>query len=654
MKEKKKKLIVVRQMMAMLAAFVLLLVQLPLPVAHAQEDPLKPADMIYEDGAIILHKQAQRVGPDEWEVTVAANIQAEQIHKKQIEMVILLDLSGSMNWCTDPAHGAGNHVHSSACILNPDCGRTDHSHTKNCCHHMEQNNYSKQCYYMVGNKIVYRKPRIEYAREAIENLTDGLPDNTIITYAGFSQAVIGPVKTPYTKDINEFLTWKPVCYTPLRSGTLAALEHFSDNEATQKFFIILTDGVSTEQSAPLYPTNYPEFKSFKENGGTVFTIGFTHRSQELVDMAAPNGKFLFAEDDVALSTAMSSVKTDILAMIDDPMGETVHYINSSLTFDHDRISSDEFKTNDEQIQWNPKEDPVIKGHYSYTYLVNLNQKANREVGTHEDVALNQPTHLNYSIKTNSVMRSNEADFPIPKAKYALSSVQVKWVSIPTGENLREPTDVEKIICDYEGTVKSTGEYYKPEFTQTDYTTKTETFPRQNHTPYYYQHTVITFDGKEVDKVDPTKAGAYVVTHYYDYTEPTPTPTVKPTATPTVKPTATPTVKPTATPTVKPTATPTATPTVTPTPTQPPQLMLKPEATPTATPTPTPTPSASVVPTGTPASNPWIMPTQVPPPPQTGDPGPALWLWIAFLSAGVMVTLTALYHQRMKNAEGKKK
>ena len=110
-----------------------------LPIAQAAHDPLKPDDLHYLDGEwvqsggnIILHKQAERTGANEWEVTVQAVIEAASINKQQIEMVVLLDLSGSMNWCSDPSHGAGDHVHSDAC-----CGKTSyyHSHDENCCGH---------------------------------------------------------------------------------------------------------------------------------------------------------------------------------------------------------------------------------------------------------------------------------------------------------------------------------------------------------------------------------------------------------------------------------------------------------------------------------------------------------------------------------------
>lgn len=181
------------RLLSLAAALSLLFGQLPLPAARAAGDPLKPEDLSYENGKIVLHKQAERVGPEEWEVTVSANIHADEIHKRQIEMVILLDLSGSMTWCTDPAHGEGDHVHSDACMLNPDCGKASHTaacftekcpntatycntwhkrtcitgpdglryikkcscshtHTESCCHHMEETDYGDRCFYYEGSK----------------------------------------------------------------------------------------------------------------------------------------------------------------------------------------------------------------------------------------------------------------------------------------------------------------------------------------------------------------------------------------------------------------------------------------------------------------------------------------------------------------------
>ena len=41
-----------------------------------ETDPLAPPDLVYEDGNIVLHKNAVRIGPDEWEVTVSATVTA--------------------------------------------------------------------------------------------------------------------------------------------------------------------------------------------------------------------------------------------------------------------------------------------------------------------------------------------------------------------------------------------------------------------------------------------------------------------------------------------------------------------------------------------------------------------------------------------------
>jgi choice-of-anchor A domain-containing protein len=101
-------------------------------------------------------------------------------------------------------------------------------------------------------------------------------------------------------------------------------------------------------------------------------------------------------------------------------------------------------------------------------------------------------------------------------------------------------------------------------------------------------------------------------------EPTATPTNTPTATPTntpVPPTATPTATPTSTPTSTPTATPTNTPTNTPAPTATP---VPPTATPTNTPTATPTSTPTATPTATPVP-PTATPTNTPEPTATPVP-----------------------------------
>ena len=74
-------------------------------VAENQPDPLKPGTVENVNGhGINLTKTAERVGDTEWEVTVRADIGDTKIKQQPLDVVFVLDKSGSMMWCTDPDH----------------------------------------------------------------------------------------------------------------------------------------------------------------------------------------------------------------------------------------------------------------------------------------------------------------------------------------------------------------------------------------------------------------------------------------------------------------------------------------------------------------------------------------------------------------------
>ena len=118
------------------ASFLILLVflagMIPAGIAAEKNDLLKPADTTYDGGNVVLHKQAERIGPDEWQVTVRATIREEPIVRQSMEVVFVVDASGSMAWCTDEeAHKAGSHSHSNSCYSYV-CGIDPHTHGSGC------------------------------------------------------------------------------------------------------------------------------------------------------------------------------------------------------------------------------------------------------------------------------------------------------------------------------------------------------------------------------------------------------------------------------------------------------------------------------------------------------------------------------------------
>ncbi|MBE5793573.1 MAG: VWA domain-containing protein, partial [Clostridiales bacterium] len=559
-----------KRLIALLLTVLMAVGCLPYVYAMAEVDPLRPDDLLYLDGQpvnsnadITLHKQAKRVGADEWEVTVSALLTNKEIHKQNAEVVVLLDLSGSMNWCTDPAHlassdGDGNHVHSSACIaksgcqkephehtvadcyepctktgnhgnghgctrINGDrylltCTKPAHTHTRSCCGHMTQSQYrsTNQCFYYDenGNKV-YLEKRLTYAHEAIERLASNLPEGTDIKYTWFKSSSAGT-----SASLAALKSVSTGTYTPLTAGTKNAINQFDSNSSSKKFLVVVTDGFSTDE----YPTNQPYFTNFKNNGGTVFTIGFTVYAEELVEMASDEDKFMFAEDNLDLTTAIDSITNTISAMIDDPMGENVDFIHGSLTPGDNMTnvggSSDDegFTADKDGIVWNPETDPISAGEYSYSYRVKLSEDAQQSAGVYSGEELNKTTTLNYSVtSSDGKTTAYTVKFPIPEATYQVATLQVKWVDA-NGNELPgyAATAVEPVITDYQS------DDYTPAF-KTNYKNAPASVAKNSNSNYFYQNTVITKGGQKVyegnileDDFDLTDLDPkeYVVTHQY--------------------------------------------------------------------------------------------------------------------------------------------
>lgn len=129
-----------------------LLASLTVGAAIAEPQSLTPDDLSYENGNIILHKNGERIGPDEWKVTVRATVGEVPVEKRKMEVVFVLDASGSMAWCTDEtAHAAGDHSHSWNCQLLERCGLDEHEHTLGVCYervcgYTQEHTHTDDCY----------------------------------------------------------------------------------------------------------------------------------------------------------------------------------------------------------------------------------------------------------------------------------------------------------------------------------------------------------------------------------------------------------------------------------------------------------------------------------------------------------------------------
>jgi len=110
--------------------------------AVAANSSMTPDDLVYENGNIVLGKTAEQIGPDEWKVTVKASVGELPVEKRRMEVVLLLDISSSMNRtahthteeCNELICSKNEHTHAGDCydLSSVTCGKTEHTHTDAC------------------------------------------------------------------------------------------------------------------------------------------------------------------------------------------------------------------------------------------------------------------------------------------------------------------------------------------------------------------------------------------------------------------------------------------------------------------------------------------------------------------------------------------
>lgn len=492
----------------MLLSAVLLLGNFGLPVyADGEEDPLKPGPNSDESGNVTVLKQAERIAPDEWEVTVTAEIKDQPIEPPQLEVTFVLDASKSMLMCAEEYlhnnYFRTHYFHSSCPLI---CTDTSSSHVHvdacyGCGMRAMWHSVNDTCHYYIDGKYGLENEfdfvsRLDIATQVMMKMEAALPVGTRVGRVAFSDNDYAQIFTSYS-DI-------PLGgSTYMMDGVRLALDPnpekgtrcFSDDPTTRKIMIILSDGEPSDYD---FGASDPTFQAFRNNGGIVYTVGFNYDNPNLIGMTANGGTYSQASNPDELEFIFDHITYELTAMIKDPMGSTVNFdqvsanqpasVSGNITVDNDSNT----------LYWHPENNSSItNSSISYQYIVKLNSNASMTPGIHSGVPLNDTTSLLYGIP-NLGMQSLE--FNIPHATYAVSTMQVNWKA---GDlDLKTPTATESVICDF-------GE---PAFT-TDYTT-VEPFFTVGGKTYYYTGTVITKNGAETDSVNIKDAAAFVVTHQY--------------------------------------------------------------------------------------------------------------------------------------------
>lgn len=476
-----------RRGLSMLMAMVmtLSLVQISAFATDGEEnDTLKPQAVTDKNGHnITLSKTAERVGDTEWKVTVKADIGETPIKQQPLDVVFVLDKSGSMMWCTDPDHDKGSHVHEKNDEVQYDgtwynrvdsthwWGHPDEEYTwkdgifgsyrdefiysacpdyvactqKEARHKVQGGMYDATdwlpCQYKDenGNWVNY-ETRLESAKAAMTALEKSLPAGANVQYVSFSS------NAKQETSLNDVVANGG---TNIMKGVNLGIDLLNKNHSTvtKKVLVLLSDGKDDNG-------NYSS-KKLKNFNGDVYTVGFAVDNQNLKGMIKGDGKYLYAENAEALDSAFTELSTRIAAMIVDPMGDEVTYVADSAQVSEGSVAgSISVDTDGRTLRWTPtNKDSFNNTTIQYTYNVKLTPS--EKAGDYTDIKLNNTTYLQYGVEQNGNKTAYTANFPIPAGYYKVSTLEEQFKVLDENgsasditNSVQKPHDFQSKVTDY--------------------------------------------------------------------------------------------------------------------------------------------------------------------------------------------------------------
>ena len=442
-------------------------------VAETPKDPLTPDPIFLKDDKnynhdITLSKTAQRMGDTEWEVTVKADIGETEIKQQPLEVVFVIDRSGSMNWCAKDEHGQGSHEHEKNYEVlyqgewyerigwehtnffggdkhpkteyengkfNPTLC-PDYKHdpcTKAEVKHGERgsDDLCVPCQYKDSDgKWKDYETRMEATKTAVGKLVSSLPKGTEVTYVSYTTKGWNWNKPDInvSKDLNS-LNLTPTGNTNTNEGMEVGIEQFKSN-VSKKVLVLLTDG-EVSKNYSYTSSNYDTFD------GSVYVVGFAFSNDALADVPKNGGTFAYAKNTTDLENSFTELATRISAMIVDPMGDDVTYVSGSVQ-DKGKTAGT-ISVDGNTLRWIPKDkEKFSNSTIEYTYRVSLRPQQN--AGSVENIALNNTTYLQYGVTKGEETKKFEAEFPIPKGYYKVSTLEEQFKVLDENGNASEITD----------------------------------------------------------------------------------------------------------------------------------------------------------------------------------------------------------------------
>lgn len=425
-------------------------------VAENQPDPLKPETVKnVNDHGIDLTKTAERVGDTEWEVTVRADIGDTKIKQQPLDVVFVLDKSGSMMFCTDPDHDKGDHEHSMWCYqrvwVEDDSLLGGHYERQLTCTKKEVRHEVPggwgdatdwlPCQYKDENgKWVNYETRLESAKAAMTALENSLPAGANVQYVSFSD------DAKQENSLNDVVADGG---TNIMKGVNLGIDLLNQNQSTvtKKVLVLLSDGEATaggEYGNRYTSSTYRDFIKNKKND--VYTVGFALDNPKLAEMAKGDGEYIYAKNAEALNSAFTELSTRISAMIVDPMGNDVTYVSGSAkdgpkeNEDFETVKGNITLDSDGRtLRWTPMDtDSFSNTVIQYTYRVKLNPS--EDAGNYTGIKLNNPTYLQYGIEQNGNKTAYTGQFNIPEGFYKVSTLEEQFKVLDENGNASEITD----------------------------------------------------------------------------------------------------------------------------------------------------------------------------------------------------------------------
>ena len=375
-----------KRLLSALLTFCMVLTLLPVSAFAA---PSSSAD------DVVISKSAERVGEDSWKITMTVEPNT-QIQAEPMQLVFLMDTSGSMAWCTHSNHGWAHDDGGSWCDY-------------------EGENY-------------WEDSRIAVAGRAAKNLLTQLNNAgvnatvSIVTFDSSADSVSwGSKRDPIyqlelnnenlTKIQDKIPTWGAFGSTNMPAGLSEAGQRFQ-SDASNKVLIMLADGDNDGKGNPVDVAS-----SLKKNGVEIYTIGFTTSNQTLDKVASDDGPgekhYYTANNADELVSAFTQIANGLSAMVKDDMGDDVSVVGgtpSAVDKNNASIGTINVASNG-TLTWNTDEVLGADDKVTITYTVKLNQSAEDfGVGSH-DVALNGDAVLTYVEEGSTQTQTKRFEVP---------------------------------------------------------------------------------------------------------------------------------------------------------------------------------------------------------------------------------------------------